>query len=893
MEGIYAYWGKAARDLSAWHLLPYHCLDVAAVGHAYLRHDELLCQRTANLLGIEAARVPDTIAFLLSLHDIGKFSENFQSKVPALFRLLRGRDAGARRDVGHDTIGSWMWERHISRDAFLCRLLPGEEKKTLRALNLALSPLFSAVIGHHGRPPGPEDASNLFSADDLRCAGEFVSRVAGLFSVDGYLLRILGERARTDSVRVFSWPLAGLCVLADWIASNHELFPFLSGRVPLGQYWVETALTRAEKALWRLSVLPLPPAGERDIGHLFPAFATGRYTPSDLQEYASRARPGPGPHLYIIEDTTGSGKTEAAITLAHHLAADGCGHGLYFALPTMATSNAMYGRIRDVRGRFFAGGRVVPVILAHSARQLLPLYLRAHAGTEGVTGERDEEDVSLWLADNRKKALLAALGVGTVDQALAAVLPRRHQSLRLFGLWRNVLVVDEVHAYDPYVNEFLRNLVSDHARIGGSTILLSATLPVSTRNELVRAFCDGAGIPCTAREPGPYPLVTHVSRDGCEEIPLRARPGTEREVPVVFSEDEEDVIAHLLSAAQSGRCACWIRNTVRDAIGAYRALANRGADPFRTHLFHARYILGHRLEVENEVLRLFGKESTPGERSGRILVATQVVEQSLDIDFDVMVTDLAPIDLVIQRSGRLHRHPRGERGKPVLGIHAPPWDENPGPDWYASKFPAAARVYAKHGELWLTMRILREKGAIRIPGEARELVEGVYGVGADSRIPAALAARDREFDREARDRGVAMTNVINFTRGYTRDTSPWPDDEDVPTRLAEPQVTLRLGTVDREGETVRPLFDAGEYSWEMSQVSVRRAEIGGGIGDVRELGELIESARATMRDKGRGCILVPLVQRSDNHWENTFPRNDGKQLRIQYTREEGLLIDES
>jgi CRISPR-associated endonuclease/helicase Cas3 len=813
--GIYNYWGKAAKDYSSWHLLPYHCLDVAAVGFSYLRSDDLLCRRIENLAGIPAERIPGFIAFFLALHDLGKFSESFQGQIPTIYSTLQGRQAGPAVKVPHTTIGKVMWDRNIGTSVFQERLFKGEELRNLVHIRISLSPFLNAIFGHHGIPPETQniDWKQVYSQEDSASAKDFVFSVLDLLSIDGEIMKTLARREKSESLKILSWPLAGLAVLADWIASNSRFFPYYPERMTLEHYWEKT-LPRAEAALRSIGILPLPASPQRGIAHLFPEFGSGLYTPSDLQEYASRIRPGPGPHLFIIEEATGSGKTEAALTLAHQLMADGCSHGFYFALPTMATSNAMHERILKVKGNFFEGEKDPPVILAHSAWQLSRHFLPGESsGTENLLGDDDKApDVTCWLEDNRKKALLAPLGVGTIDQALISVLPRRHQSLRLFGLWRNVLIVDEVHAYDPYVHELLRNLICDHARIGGSTILLSATLPTSTRNELAKAFCEGAGIPYQAGCSGPYPLVTHVSPLGIEEIPVHIRPGMEREIRVEFFDNEGHVIDALLSVAKAGRCACWIRNTVRDAFDASRKLQERAQNCAEVILFHARYVLGHRLEREEEIIRLFGKKSTEDMRAGKILVATQVVEQSLDLDFDYMITDLAPIDLVIQRSGRLHRHRRGERGSPILGIHAPGWSDEPAEDWFSSKFPRASWVYPAHGDLWLTCKILMEKGAIRVPSEARSLVEGVYGPDAKTRIPESLARRDASFRKDHESRGLAMTNVIRFLSGYQATEQSWTEDEAVPTRLAEPSVTLRIGVVDDGHKTLRPLFEDGEYS---------------------------------------------------------------------------------
>lgn len=360
-----------------------------------------------------------------------------------------------------------------------------------------------------------------------------------------------------------------------------------------------------------------------------------------------------------------------------------------------------------------------------------------------------------------------------------------------------------------------------------------------------------------------------------------------------FFENESEVVAALQDTLQRGGCACWIRNTVYDVIEASR-LFETLSPPIHPIIFHARFVLGDRLERENEVIRRFGKTSTREDRVGTILLATQVVEQSLDLDFDLLVTDLAPIDLVIQRAGRLHRHARGDRGAPVLGIHAPAFESDAKKDWYSQKFPRGSFVYPSHGELWLTQKILHEKGKIRTPDDARVLIEGVYANDAKKIVPPELLHRDLQADQERRQAlGQAMINAIKFPQGYQDSGNKWPDDEEVPTRLGNPSITLRLGIIDRNQGIIRPLYSAGRYSWDLSQVTVQRRKIGGQILYDNDLFPLVQAAYTTMRDRGRNAILIPLIPVSDTYWENHFSVVGGQTITITYSKEIGLMINKS
>ena len=316
----------------------------------------------------------------------------------------------------------------------------------------------------------------------------------------------------------------------------------------------------------------------------------------------------------------------------------------------------MYGRLSEAYRRLFTDGARPSLVLAHGRRNLNDAF------TDSILDGAADDDPSVaqcaeWIADDRRRAFLADIGAGTIDQAELAVLPSRYQSLRLFGLGKNVLVVDEIHAYDDYVRELIVALLEFHASQGGSAILLSATLPAAIRADFVCAFAKGAG---TAGEDDPapcYPRATLWSPNAVLADSVCGRADRGRAVPVRFLPNSDSAVEATAAAAEAGAAVLYLRNTVHDAHDAHGALEALGFDPM---LFHSQFTLFDRLEIERRVLALFGPNSTAEERRARILVATQVAEQSLDIDFDVVITDLAPIDLIIQRAGRLWRHARPE-----------------------------------------------------------------------------------------------------------------------------------------------------------------------------------------------------------------------------------------
>ena len=291
------------------------------------------------------------------------------------------------------------------------------------------------------------------------------------------------------------------------------------------------------------------------------------------------------------------------------------------------------------------------------------------------------------------------------------MLPFKHQALRLAALSRHVLVIDEAHSYDPYMTRLLETLLEFQGALGGSAIVTSATLTLEARRRFVEAFARGAGWEKPMIKETGFPLATLVTQgQPVAERVLSASRGTRRDFSIRRLDGAVAAIDTLLEAASDGRGAVWIRNTVQDALDAYQAL--RAALPqSQIDLFHARFVLGDSLAIERCVLASFGKESK-GEQRRRIVIATQVVEQSLDCDWDVMISDLAPVDLLIQRADRLHRHDHHPpRPAPLLHIVSPEPVPDAGPKWYETAFPRAAYVYPHNGQCWLTMRALLDAAA--------------------------------------------------------------------------------------------------------------------------------------------------------------------------------------
>lgn len=901
----FRYWGKAAKPGqesagAEYHLLPYHSLDVAAVGYVLLQNNPVYLEHFQRLTGLESLQLIRWFTFLLALHDIGKFADSFQNLNPEILNRLQARKSDRKYGLRHDSLGWIFWKKHF-RQQFQAKGIMPKASSKYEDLPQTLDFWLAAMVGHHGQPPKP-DSSRLVR-DDFDEQADFAAASAFL---DDLIPVLLGEdfifpACTIESIQLASWWLSGLAVLSDWLGSNTQYFPYQSKPEPLAEYW-EKAKRYASEAVSATGLLGSSPSVSLTLTDLIdvPQGITPELTP--LQQAVSEWEISASPQIFILEDVTGAGKTEAAVLLAHRLMNAGLGNSLYFALPTMATANTMYDRMRDVYRKLFAADVLPSLVLAHGAasmsdgfqQSIIRNYKQQHG--EYAKGEQSAEaHCNAWLADNRKKALLADIGIGTVDQTLLAILPSRHQSLRLLGLVNKILLVDEVHACDAYMHELLCALLRAHAAAGGSVILLSATLPHKQRQALLNAYADGRSWHRTtlqATDDDSYPLISCLDSQRLRERIIATRDSVKREVKTVFLHEQQAVEALLAETVANGQCVCWIRNTVKDAIEAYQRITKAHPD-WNVDLFHARYALGDRINIEKRVVKRFDRDSSAEQRYGQILIATQVVEQSLDLDFDTLITDLAPIDLLIQRAGRLRRHTRDSQGNRIIGkdqrgevslhIFSPEFTDTPTANWYAGFFPNAKKVYDHHGQLWLTSRLLQQQGKFRMPEDARTLIEGVYGLEAQTDIPAGLQHGSNESEGGGRaNASIARLNALKMEVGYSdASTNRWWDEAKTPTRLGDPTTTVYLAKW-QDGKLL-PWSDDEKHAWQLSAVSIRTYWIAAEAPTPDFLQEAIEKFKADhLPAKGKWGLLLPLRQMDSGVWQGLVLNEKGNNVMVSY-----------
>jgi len=448
--------------------------------------------------------------------------------------------------------------------------------------------------------------------------------------------------------------LTGFITFCDWIGSDTRWFPLpVSG--PLADRETHaSARESASKAVADLGWHRREVHAGRSFGALFP----GVDTPRPLQQALISAMDAPG--LYIVEAPMGVGKTEAALAACYRRWTEGDERGLYFALPTQLTSNRIHDRVSAFLENVVADASLLALV--HGNAWMNPERILSISPTAGdVEGAADLSD---WYASGRK-ALLAGFGTGTIDQAIMSCLPVKHSALRLFALSGKVVIIDEVHSYDPYTSALVDRTVKWLLEVGCSVVVLSATLAAARRKSLVLA----AGAE-EAESSSAYPLITKVAKGSChsQAIPVAATDLSSSRVRIeTVSNASDGIWQDLADAAEGGACVVVIRNTVALAQATYRQIKSRCRDRGITFgLLHSRFPQFKRDTHEAAWMKHLGKNG-PSRPKGCILVATQVIEQSVDIDADLLVTDLAPVDLILQRLGRLHRH---QRPRPA-GFEAP------------------------------------------------------------------------------------------------------------------------------------------------------------------------------------------------------------------------------
>ncbi|MSQ22442.1 MAG: CRISPR-associated helicase Cas3' [Dehalococcoidia bacterium] len=835
-------WAKLDRQPSSppdYHPLICHLIDAASV--AFVLWDTALPPtmkaRLTSALGLsgreDAAR--RWIAFITGLHDIGKASPAFQLQDDATrqFWAERLRSAGLR----------WATPvPHVPHGAIGAAILPEVLEPFIANTQLATR-LATLLGGHHGT--FPSSRSVLEVSREAKGPETWRTARTQLAQSLADLLQLPPDAKPTQLDISDAMTLAGLVSVADWIASDKERFPYCPqiDSSSLAEYF-DQSVRRAKKSVEDLNwAVSKPLDTPLDFRTLFPTLKE----PNDLQaqtiQVAERLL---GPSLVIVEAPMGEGKTEAAMYLARHWEqVDGI-QGCYFALPTQATSNQMFSRVREYLTTTYPKNDAINLQLLHGHAALSQEFESLKEGhrhlvnpsySEGHSHDEDNVVAAEWFT-YRKRGLLSPFGVGTIDQALLSVLQTKHVFVRLFGLSSKTVIIDEVHAYDTYMTTLLERLLEWLAALGSPVVMLSATLPRERRDRLLTAYAKGLGNPVSfPPEATLYPRITWLDLNQAQGRHVETSARSSKHLRVEWIDGslpaktgDTFVLGKRLSQAlDKGGCAAVICNTVRRAQAVFQELktyfpetASDGAPEL--DLLHSQFLFQDREDREKRTLRRFGKptakvngqgnETYPVQRPTRaILVATQVIEQSLDLDFDLMVSDMAPVDFLLQRAGRLHRHERPQRPpgleSPRLLVSQPPVQDG------VPQFDRGdAAVYDPYVLLrsWLA---LQGRAAIEVPRDVEALIEAVYGEGMKAEDQT-LAIQEmwrttvKEMEAKTIDERTEAEN--RWVKGPLTTNALWrltefPQEEDAPefhqayqalTRLTGPnvQVVFLDGTSD-------------------------------------------------------------------------------------------------
>ena len=743
---LWAKWKVSADHRSSYHPLLCHMIDVAAVMKEMW--EKVLSSAwkkwVAESMELDLNDAQYWLMFFAGAHDLGKASPGFQTQLnkrsSAAHQLITERLHSAHLPFQG---AEWLSHGLVSTKA-LTNILQ-EQYRFPKSIARTAAVL---VGGHHGI---------FFSYQDERAAksasiGEGawnpmrVRLVQELASAIEWSKDIQVPHALTPSTAM---AMAGLISVVDWMGSMDPPFKHKAPDADIvptinpTEYFFEV-LPYAQDIISQLGWRNwTPPTQTKTFDTLFPHILSPR--PLQLAAIDLAQQLDGQPALIAIEGPMGEGKTESAIVLADHWIVDPGLGGIYFALPTQATSNSMYFRVERYLSLRFPNAHT-PLHLIHRQAILddnfqesierwnnlsaLPEGIDAHFTPEDPADSEGDVIAAEWFL-SKKRALLAPFGVGTVDQVLLSALQIKHGFVRLFAFSNKVLIIDEVHAYDTYMSTLLERALVWLGALNVPVILLSATLPSNRRTDLFAAYAQGAGWSIPVDVEASYPRITTLTAKSMQAINFTTDP--ERIIDMHISwlpDDFSQLAAHITTLLRDGGCVAVICSTVHRAQICFAALSSifpntsDDGEPW-VDLFHAQFPFEERAIREERVLRRFGPDATH-RPSAAIVVATQVIEQSLDLDFDAMITDIAPMDLLLQRAGRLHRHKRKRpqlMEQPQIFIIAPDM---------ISQYPHFAQgityVYHSHILLRTWMRLQRQNTSIiHIPADVEPLIEWVYG----------------------------------------------------------------------------------------------------------------------------------------------------------------------
>ncbi|MDR0249453.1 MAG: CRISPR-associated helicase Cas3' [Oscillospiraceae bacterium] len=773
-----ALWAKKSKAGSLWLPLAAHLKDTAQVAEMLWSEwvPEIVRRTVADSIGRDDREAKRFFVFLAAIHDIGKATPVFQAdrsfKPTDLDEFLYEKLLCAGFEVREKRS---CYTNYAKTHHSVASQLLAENAQTLKLFGSGLNKNAAVILGaHHGKPPDEEYCKLIGGSYKVNLG---IAKPAWA-QAQGEMMKLAlgcGGYASLDEVPRPTVPgqvlLSGLLIIADWIASCEDYFPLLPPDYPC-----EIEFAGRIKTGWRR--LALPGKWEPETARCDDGLYADRFDnieePNGIQRaVAWVARDIGKPGITVIEAPMGSGKTEAALVAAEVFRNKSGSGGVFFALPTQATSDGIFPRLNEWI-KHLGLHENHSVNLVHGKAQFNDEFteLKLFGDNSSVSDGEDEEDgggrapgVHQWFG-GRKKAMLADFVVGTVDQLLLMALKQKHVMLRHVGIAGKVVIIDECHAYDAYMSEYLKMALRWLGAYGVPVIVLSATLNADTRREVIAAYLNDPKADGQWAQRRDYPLITYT--DGKEVKSLAAQSEEKSRVVRIESIASEAVADKLCETLSEGGCAGVIMDTVKRAQDMARQLRARFAEGEVT-LIHSRFIAAERLKKEEYLRKALGKRGVRPPRL--VVVGTQVLEQSLDIDFDVMVSDIAPADLLLQRIGRLHRHGR-ER-----------WEKLREPTCFITGIEREGfgrgidSVYNKY-LLMRTRDMFAACGAIRLPQDIAGLVNDVYDKNAKQTAEKTALEKEVE-DKKNRARTFCIgipqkkpdKTIVNWLRTSVNDKS--------------------------------------------------------------------------------------------------------------------------
>ena len=699
------YIAKSKATETSWLPLYIHSLDTYTVMQYLL--DNWVSDSITISCSLDKTLLRKTALFLSLVHDIGKASIGFQYKISA--------HASKRAELlkGYIDIPNSMSMEYIKATphAFI--------GASILQYNGCPKDIWAIVGAHHGVP--------IEKAEDLTGEQKDIQYYSNYFGNTNENRPIL-EKSWTNIIQnalvmsgfdtISDLPeitvqaqieFSGLLIIADWIASNTEFFPLISinnnGDEIDFEKRTSNALEHLEAIFTEQWNSKRTTYSDKDFKETF-GFLPRTAQKCIIETIQNTVDPG----LLIFEAPMGYGKTEAALSCAELMASKCKKDGLFFGMPTQATANGIFSRVlnwAEKQSEEFSHS----VQLQHGNAALNETFQKIK---RGISDEENDSGVIVhsWFCNN-KKSCLADFVVATIDQLLMLALKRKHVMLLHLGLSEKVVIIDEVHAYDAYMSQYLERALQWLGAYHTPVILLSATLPAKRRMSLVRAYLNQKTSDEAFEKNMAYPLLTWT--DGREIMQKTLPCNTDKKTINLSKCNDKDLVNIVQSAVNAGGCVGIIMNTVSRAQSTAKLIKTDVTDNIL--LYHAQYIMSDRGSKEETLLERIGNNSTPESRQGLVVIGTQVLEQSLDIDFDLLITDICPMDLLLQRIGRLHRHSRkrpDEFNQPVCYVLA---------DEYENDNSGSKGIYGT----WLLKETFNNiPNKIVLPDDISPLVQKVY-----------------------------------------------------------------------------------------------------------------------------------------------------------------------